>query len=206
MTALGAEVLAVVADVTVPEDVARVVAETTRAFGGVDILVNNVGGSRGGGLLELTEGEWREVLEINLMSAVRVSRLVVPLMERQGWGRIINIVSVWGRESGGAMAYNAAKAGLISFTKALANQVARHGILVNSVAPGPILFPGGGWQRRQQADPQGVRSFIQNTIPLGRLGTPEEVAALVTFLASERASFITGACITVDGGGSRSNI
>ena len=115
------------------------------------------------------------------------------------------IASIWGREAGGAPGYNVAKAGVIALAKALARDYAKHGIRVNSVAPGSILFPGGGWDRRQKADPDGIAdSWSTRELPFGRFGTPEEVADVVAFVASPRASWIAGACIVVDGAQSRS--
>ena len=128
-----------------------------------------------------------------------MSRLVVPIMDAQGSGAIINISSIWGRELGGSSSYNAIKAAEIGLSKNLAKELAPKGIRVNSVAPGSILFPGGGWDRRQKADPDGMARFIEQTMPLGRFGKPEEVANVVVFLASNKASLVTGACINVDG-------
>ena len=127
-------------------------------------------------------------------------------MRRRSGGRIIFIASVYGRESGGRAGYNLAKAAEISLAKSLARELAKDKILVNSVAPGSLMFPGSSWERRQQADPEGIAEFVKTDMPLGRFGTPEEVAAVVTFLASDRASLVTGACWTVDGGQSRSLI
>ena len=203
---LGAEVLPVPADMTKPEDIARLVNETTATFDGIDILVNNVGGARGGTTWETPDADWAEVFDINLMAAVRVTRLVIPIMRQRGGGRIINISSIYGRESGGSPTYNASKAGMNSWSKALAKQLAKDGILVNVVAPGSILFPSGSWERRQQENPQFIENFVNTDMPLGRFGRPEEVSPMVVFLASERATLMTGACINVDGCQSRSNI
>ena len=132
--------------------------------------------------------------------------LVLPSMRQRGWGRIVMITSVWGRESGGAPAYNAAKAAEISLVKSLAREVVSSGVTVNAVAPGSILWEGGGWYRRQQADPQGIADFVSHEMPMGRFGNVEEVASAVAFVCSTQASLLTGACINVDGGQSRSNI
>lgn len=114
--------------------------------------------------------------------------------------------ALWGRETGGTATYNAVKAAEISLAKSLARELAPMNIRVNSVAPGSIFFPGGSWDRRLQADPEGITAFMKREIPFGRFGKPEEVADVVVFLCSERASWVTGACLNVDGGQSRSNI
>ncbi|MBI2115801.1 MAG: glucose 1-dehydrogenase [candidate division NC10 bacterium] len=203
----GAKILAVTADLARPEDPARLIEETVRAFGRVDILVNNVGGARGAGpFLETSEAAWQAAVDLNLLAAVRFSRLVVPEMQKVGGGVIVNISSIWGRETGGTATYNAVKAAEISLAKSLARELAPMNIRVNSVAPGSIYFPGGSWDRRLQADPEGITAFMKREIPFGRFGKPEEVADVVVFLCSERASWVTGACLNVDGGQSRSNI
>jgi 3-oxoacyl-[acyl-carrier protein] reductase len=203
----GAKLLAVAADVTRPEDLARLVEETVRAFGRIDILVNNAGGARTAGpFQETSDGAWQAAVDLNVMAAVRLSRLVVPEMQKVGGGVIINISSIWGREAGGTATYNAVKAAEISLAKSLARELAPLNIRVNSVAPGSILFPGGSWDRRMQADPEGTTAFMKREIPSGRFGKPEEVADVVVFLCSERASWVTGACLNVDGGQGRSNI
>ena len=196
-------VLAVPADVSTAAGVDEVVSRTAAVHGGIDILVNNVGLGRGGGLLEASDEEWREAFEQTLLPAIRVSRAAVPHMQRRGGGVIIMIASIWGREAGGRMTYNAIKAGEISLAKSLAQQLAGSNIRVNSVAPGSILFEGGSWWKRQQDDPAGIAEFVKREIPFGRFGRPEEVGDVVAFLASSRASWITGASVVVDGGQSR---
>jgi 3-oxoacyl-[acyl-carrier protein] reductase len=199
-------VLPVLADVSTAEGVERVVSSTVAAFGGVDILVNNVGLGRGSTIVETTDAEWHEAIDQTLFPAIRASRLVIPHMRRRGGGSIVMIASIWGRESGGRMTYNAVKAAEISLAKSLAQQLARDNIRVNSVAPGSILFPGGSWHRRQQEDPAGIADFVLRELPFGRFGRPEEVGAVVAFLVSPRASWISGASVPVDGCQSRSLI
>ena len=197
-------VLAVQADLTDPDDIAMLVQRTADTFGRLDVLVNNVGRAGGGGLLEATDDDWRNAFDDTLYPAIRASRLAVPHMQSAGGGAIIMIASIWGRESGGRMTYNAVKAAEISLAKALAQQLAGDNIRVNSVAPGSISFPGGSWHRRQQEDPEGMAAFVRDNLPFGRFGRAAEVGNVVAFLASPRASWISGASITVDGCQSRS--
>jgi 3-oxoacyl-[acyl-carrier protein] reductase len=199
-------VLAVAGDMASPGGIDRVVNEAIRRFGRLDILVNNVGVARGTTIVDTTDQEWQEAFDQTLFPAVRASRLAVPHMRRQGGGAIVMIASIWGRESGGRMTYNAVKAAEISLAKSLAQQLARDNIRVNSVAPGSISFPGGSWHRRQQEDPQGIADFVRRELPFGRFGRAEEVGAVVAFLASSQASWISGASVTVDGCQSRSLI
>jgi 3-oxoacyl-[acyl-carrier protein] reductase len=199
-------ILPVVADVSSSADVEQVVARTVEAFGQLDILVNNVGLARGTTIVDTADAEWQEAFDQTLFPAIRMSRLAVPHLRRRGGGAIVMIASIWGRESGGRMTYNAVKAAEISLAKSMAQQLARDNIRVNSVAPGSILFPGGSWHRRQQDDPEGIADFVMRELPFGRFGRPEEVGAVVAFLASARASWISGASVTVDGCQSRSLI
>jgi 3-oxoacyl-[acyl-carrier protein] reductase len=198
-------VLAVTADVSTPEGAKAVVAQTLDRFGRIDVLVNNVGKAGGGDLLDTPDAEWQSAFDQTLFPAIRMSREVVPHMRREG-GVIIMITSIYGRESGGRMTYNAVKAAEISLAKALSRQLAADNIRVNSVAPGSILFEGGSWWKRQQEDPDGIAEFIRRELPFGRFGKPDEIGAVVAFLASPQASWISGACIPVDGGQGRSNI
>jgi 3-oxoacyl-[acyl-carrier protein] reductase len=199
-------VLAVQADVSTIEGVEAVVTRALETFGGIDILVNNVGRAGGGDIASTTDAEWKAALDETLFPAVRASRSVVPHMRARGGGVILMIASIWGRESGGRMTYNAVKAAEISLAKSMAQQLAPQNIRVNSICPGSISFPGGSWWKRQQEDPEGMKEFIRRELPFGRFGRAEEVGAVVAFLASPRASWISGAAITVDGCQSRSLI
>ena len=201
LRARGVDALGVVADITNADDIDRLVAETVTRFGRLHILVNNAGG----GSRENTDEAWDAAYRINILAAVRTTRAAAPHMQASGGGSIVHIASIWGRESGGTPTYNAMKAAMISHAKAMAQELAPE-IRVNSVAPGSTAFPGGSWGRRLEEDPEGMRTFIEQHIPMGRFGRPEEIANVVVFLCSERASWVTGASITVDGGQSHSNI
>jgi 3-oxoacyl-[acyl-carrier protein] reductase len=205
-TAREGDVLAVTADLATEEGVAAVFRASLERWGGLDILVNNLGLARGGGIEETTDREWREAFDQTLYPAIRASRLAVPEMRKRGGGAIVMIASIWGRESGGRMTYNAVKAAEISLGKAMAQQLARDNIRVNSVCPGSILFPGGSWWKRREADPEGMADFVRRELPFGRFGRADEVGDVVAFLASPRASWISGASVTVDGCQSRSLI
>ena len=198
--------IAVAADLSTPEGARKVVDATLQAFSAIDILVNNVATAKGTDIVNTADGEWQEAFDQTLYPAIRMSRLVVPHMRQRGGGVIIMIASIWGREAGGRMVYNAVKAAEISLAKAMAQQLAKDNIRVNSVAPGSILFPGGSWDARQKADPAGIAAFIKTELPFGRFGRAEEVGDVVAFLASPRASWISGSCVPVDGCQSRSQI
>ncbi|MGM7703320.1 SDR family NAD(P)-dependent oxidoreductase [Pseudalkalibacillus sp. Hm43] len=173
--------------------------------GSIDILVNNAGGSNGSTVEETTVQQFREAMELNFHSAVHFSKMAVEDMKSKGRGSIINISSIYGRESGGKATYNSSKSALISFTKALAVEAVAFGVRVNGVAPGAILHPKGSWQRRLDENPEKINQFVEDEIPGGRFGKPEEVADVVTFLASERANWVVGATLNVDGGQAYSN-
>jgi len=204
----GSEVLSVAADVTVQTQVSELVEQTKKKFGRIDILVNNVGGNRRKEFDQTTDADWDELVNLNFMSHVFLTRLIIQQMKAQKSGAIVFISSIFGRESGGSglSIYNSTKSALISLAKIMAVELAPSGIRVNSVAPGSIRFPGGSWDRRCKEQPKEMAEFIARELPLGRFGTVEEVANVVVFLASERASLITGSCINIDGCQSRSLI
>ena len=180
-----------------------VIDRTVERFGGIDVLVNNLAVARGAGLLETSDEEWQEAFDHTLMPAVRASRLAVPHMQRRGGGAIIIIASIYARETGGRMTYGAVKAAEIGLAKSLAQQLGPFNIRVNSVSPGSILFEGGSWWKRQQNDPVGIAEFVKREMPMGRFGRADEVGDVVAFLASRRASWISGASVVVDGCQSR---
>ncbi len=202
----GFEVLAKRTDITIAGEADEWVSDTVERFGGVDILINTAGGASPGSLLEVSEEAWRNAFELNFFSAVRLTRLVSDSMNSRGGGSVINISSIYGRESGGPLTYNSSKAAMISFTKMLAREMAPKNVRINSIAPGSIIYPGGSWERRFRENPAFERDFIAHELPAGRLGSPEEIAYAVVMLASPRASWINGACIPVDGAQGRSLI
>lgn len=208
LRATGAQVLSVAADVAQDGGARTFVEAATRRYGTLDVLVNNVGGNRRGTFAESTDQDWLDVIQLNVLSAFRASRCAIPSMRKQGRGSIVFVSSVFGREKGGPglSIYNTTKSALISAAGIMALELAAEGIRVNCVAPGSIRFEGGSWDKRVKADPEGMRKFMDANLPLGRFGRAEEVGDVVAFLASERASLITGACIAVDGAQGRSLI
>jgi NAD(P)-dependent dehydrogenase (short-subunit alcohol dehydrogenase family) len=209
LSAKGADVLAVPADLTEPDAPRQVVETVVARFGRLEILVNNAGAIRGGDFLTTPAEAWADDWRLKILGYVRMAQAAIPVMRPGRWGRIVNIIGAAARNPATTyMAGGIANAGLINFTRALADLGAPDGILVNAVSPGATATE--RWERliaqQAQAMGQSVEAFRAEAArkqPLGRIGQPEDVADLVLFLASERAGFLTGASITVDGGASR---
>ena len=193
--ALGRKALKIKADVGNADEVQAMVDEAHAAFGHIDVLVNNAGITRDGLLIRMKDSDWDDVLNINLKGVYLVSKAVAKLMVKQRSGRIINMTSVSGVTGNvGQANYAAAKAGVIGFTKTCAKELAARGITVNAVAPGFIETA------MTDVLPEKIKEGIAATVPLGRMGQPEEIAGVVTFLASDFARYITGQVLNVDGG------
>jgi len=196
-------------DLSRREEPARVVAEIVQKFGAVECLVNNVGTARQVGFEDLTEEDWETVWQLNVMSYVRSIRAVVPAMRERGSGRIVNVSSTAGkRPSTGMPDYTVSKAAVLSLSRLVADLYAKDGILCNAVAPGPTLSPawlGEGGLADQAATQKGIsREEVLEGVakgrPLGRMAEPQEIAVVIAFLCSDRASYVTGAAWSVDGG------
>ena len=193
--ALGRKAIKIKANVGDADDVQAMVDEAIATFGHIDILVNNAGITRDGLLIRMKDSDWDEVLNINLKGVYLVTKAVAKLMVKQRAGRIINMTSVSGVTGNvGQANYAAAKAGVIGFTKTCAKELAARGITVNAIAPGFIETA------MTDVLPEKIKEGIAATVPLGRMGQPEEIAGVVTFLASDFASYITGQVLNVDGG------
>ena len=199
MKELGDGHTSIAADLTTAAGADAAIDGAVRALGGIDVVIAVAGKSFAREASAMDDDDFAKSLDMNLWSAERVAQRAVPHLIARGGGSITMISSIWGREAGGAPGYNVAKAGVIALAKALARDYAKHGIRVNSVAPGSILFPGGGWDRRSKSDPDLIADMLKRELPFGRFGTPEEVADAVAFIASPRAAWIAGACLVVDG-------
>ena len=208
LKAKGVKSISVEADISDVAGMDALHRKVVDGLGPVDILVNNVGGSMSReDMAGASVDDFMATFDLNLFGGFQLMKLVIPHMQHQSWGRIINISSIWGREHGGNISYMSSKAALIGATKHAAVSLAKDGILVNSIAPGSISHAGGSWERfQQEQSPEAVEDFIAQNLPMGRFGWPEPVGDLVAFLSSDRAGLITGACIVVDGGQSHSMI
>ena len=201
LRAHGVNVVGLAADVTIREQAEEFVEACGTLLGGVDVLVNNVGGSVGGPLMSSSDDDWLATLELNVVQTVRMIRLVAERMAATGGGAIVNISSIsgWHPQLSGTLQYGAAKAALVYLTEPLALELADARIRVNTVSPGSILWDGGGWHRYRSENPGLFAQHVEDSFPHARLGTDEEVATAVAFLASERASWINGRHLPVDG-------
>lgn len=205
----GVKVLGIQADVLKKKDIEKVEKKIIKEWGTIDIIINNVGGGGRWGKETYEDtpfNVWEEVYQKNTNSAIHFTMWAIPYMREKKWGRVITISSIYGKEGGGRPWFNMAKAAQISLMKTLAmtSYLARDGITFNSVAPGAIMIPNTGWEEELKKDQKKFKKKLKENYPLGRLGTPQEIANIVTFLCSNEASFINGACITADGGESRS--
>lgn len=203
------DAIGIKADVMISEDIEQVVSKIIKQWGTLHILVNNVGGGGRWGsetIEDTTEQVWQDVYSKNALAAIRFTVKAIPFMRKQKWGRVITISSICGREGGGRPWFSVAKSAEISLMKTLARDhgLARDGITFNSVAPGSIMIPETGWAKEREENPEEFDKAIDKCFPLGRLGTPEEVASAVVFLCSDKANLVNGACVVVDGGESKS--
>ncbi len=211
LKAKGVESIGIQADVIIEDDIKKVMKEVIDKWGTIHILINNVGGGGRWGkeIVEETEERvWEEVYNKNVTAAIRFTNLCIPYMRRQKWGRVVTITSIFGREGGGRPWFSMAKTAQTALMKSLAmkHYLAKDGITFNSVAPGAIMIPDTGWEKMLKERPKEVQEFVKHELPLGRLGTPEEIANVVVFICSEAASLVNGISIPVDGAQSKSII
>jgi 3-oxoacyl-[acyl-carrier protein] reductase len=200
----AARIMPVQGDLTQTQAIREALAQVRERWGRLDALVANIGSGRGTPGWQIDGSAWTEAFETNLQSAVRIATEALAQMIAAKRGSIVVVSSIAGVESNPApLPYSCAKTALIAYTKNLARQVAGSGVRVNAVAPGNIFFEGGSWEKRLEANRDTVLKYIADEVPMQRFGTPEEIADLVVFLSSPRASFITGACVIADGGQTR---
>lgn len=209
LNAKGIQSIGIPADVMIPADIERVMKTIIDAWGTIHILINNVGGGGRWGKDEVeqtSEDVWLDVYNKNALAAIRFTMKAIPFMRKQKWGRVVTVSSIYGREGGGRPWFNMAKSAEISLMKTLAMNASlvRDGVTFNSVAPGAIMIPDTGWEQGEKQNPEKFGKMVDSQFPLGRLGSPEEVANVVVFLCSEKASLVNGASIPVDGAESRS--
>ena len=210
LEASGVEVLSLVADVLKPGDIDTMVEQVLAKYGQVDILVNNAGGMVRGTFAKASVEDWQLGIDLNLYSTIRVCQKIIPGMRQKKWGRIINVASVWGHQPGATPIYNTVKGAIITLSKSLSNELAADNILVNAVCPGGIITP--AWietaeilaRKRGTTWQEEISKLGRDWAPLGRFGTAEEVANVVVFLASAKASYMTGVAVNIDGGTTKS--
>ena len=197
---MGANAAGAAFDLATIEGSTGAVEAAVIALGKLDILVNNAGGSLGIGPFDRADADgWRRSVDLNLMSAVWCSQAALVPFERAGGGVIVNVTSICGLEYCTSGPYTAAKGALASLTKEMGVDLAKRKVRVVAVAPGSTMFPGGSWDKRRIADPERIEKMVASELPWGRFGTPEEIADVVTFACSQRASWVTGSTIVVDG-------
>jgi NAD(P)-dependent dehydrogenase (short-subunit alcohol dehydrogenase family) len=196
INSLGAEGLLIPRDITLDQAVPEIIEQVRSRWNRLDVLVNNAGFDRPAGIFKIRDPDWDAVLGVHLKAAMALMRAVLPVMKEQGYGRIVNLSSIYGKTGGrGEIAYATAKAGLIGLTKSVAKEVGKFGVCVNAVLPGLTATPA-----IQTLMAEKIKEQILAQTPLGRMGQPEEIAQAVIFLASDEASYITGACLEVSGG------